>query len=75
MDIYTSTLTYEEVFARPTITTIGIEGRPALSFDGTQLYFLSTGRDGFGAQDNYVSSTRENRQLPDQQFQQNRVFG
>jgi hypothetical protein len=34
-----------------------IDARPALSFDGTELYFQSTRPGGFGAQDLY-SSTR-----------------
>jgi len=40
------------------INTAGIEGRPALSFDGKSLYFFSDGRGGFGGTDLFVS-TRE----------------
>ncbi len=42
----------------PVINTAGVEGRPALSFDGRSLYFFSDGRGGSGGTDLFVS-TRE----------------
>ena len=42
----------------PVINTAGIEGRPALSFDGRGFYFFSDGHGGSGGTDLFVS-TRE----------------
>src|SRR5439155_12125139 len=39
----------------PVVNSVGADNRPALSFDGTELYFQSTRSGGFGAQDLYVS--------------------
>jgi len=39
----------------PVVNSMGADNRPALSFDGTELYFQSTRSGGFGAQDLYVS--------------------
>ena len=48
----------EPVNLGPVINTIGIEGRPALSFDGRSLYFFSDGHGGSGSTDLFVA-TRE----------------
>jgi hypothetical protein len=49
----------------PTVNSAGNDGRPALSFMGTELYFQSTGRGGFGGQDLYVT-TREKLKNPNE---------
>jgi hypothetical protein len=41
------------------INTAGAEGRPAISFDGTRLYFFSDGRGGSGSTDLFVSTRTE----------------
>jgi len=46
------------------VNSTGADNRPALSFDGTELYFQSTRSGGFGAQDLYLS-TRTKLQEPD----------
>ena len=40
----------------PVINTAGLEGRPALSFDGRSLYFFSNGHGGSGLTDLFVST-------------------
>lgn len=40
----------------PVINTLGLEGRPALSFEGESLYFFSDGHGGFGSTDLFVST-------------------
>jgi Tol biopolymer transport system component len=42
-----------------TINTAGAEGRPAISFDGTKLYFFSDGYGGSGGTDLFVSTRTE----------------
>ena len=39
----------------PTVNTTAFDGAPALSFDGTTLYFFSTRPGGFGGNDLYVT--------------------
>ena len=39
----------------PTVNSTAIDGGAALSFDGTELYFMSNRAGGFGDQDLYVS--------------------
>jgi hypothetical protein len=41
------------------INTVGGEGRPAISFDGTRLYFFSDGHGGLGSTDLFVSTRTE----------------
>jgi hypothetical protein len=41
------------------INTAGAEGRPAISFDGTRLYFFSDGHTGSGSTDLFVSTRTE----------------
>jgi Tol biopolymer transport system component len=41
------------------INTVGIEGRPALSFDSKSLYFFSDGHGGSGSTDLFVSTRTE----------------
>jgi WD40-like Beta Propeller Repeat len=40
----------------PNVNTEALEGSPALSWDGTELYFVSARAGGFGANDLYVST-------------------
>ena len=40
----------------PVINTPGLEGRPALAFDGRSLYFFSNGHGGLGGTDLFVST-------------------
>jgi len=40
----------------PVINTVGLERRPALSFDGRSLYFFSNGHGGSGLTDLFVST-------------------
>jgi hypothetical protein len=40
----------------PTVNSTAFDGAPALSFDGTTLYFFSDRPDGFGANDLYVTT-------------------
>ncbi len=47
-----------------TVNSIAAEGRPSLSWDGTELYFMSTRAGGFGSNDIFV--TRRSKD-PDQQ--------
>ncbi len=49
----------------PLINTKGVEVRPALSFDGTSLYFHSGGRGGYGDYDLFVC-TRTKLKGPDE---------
>lgn len=42
----------------PNVNTTALEGAPALSWDGTELYFISARAGGFGGNDLYLS-TRE----------------
>ena len=44
----------------PVVNSVAIDGGPALSFDGTELYFMSNRTGGFGDQDLYVT-TRSKR--------------
>jgi Tol biopolymer transport system component len=44
------------------INSAGADNRPALSFEGTELYFQSTRSGGFGAQDLYVARRTKLRQ-------------
>jgi len=39
----------------PTVNSTAFDGAPALSFDGTTLYFFSARPGGFGANDLYVT--------------------
>jgi hypothetical protein len=48
----------------PTVNSIYFDGAPALSFDGTTLYFFSARPGGFGANDLYVT-TRTRLNGPD----------
>jgi hypothetical protein len=41
------------------VNTAGGEGRPAISFDGTRLYFYSDGHGGSGSTDLFVSTRTE----------------
>ena len=43
----------------PTVNSSFIEGGPALSFDGTELYFMSNRPGTFGGQDIFVSTRRK----------------
>jgi hypothetical protein len=40
----------------PNVNTTALEGAPALSWDGTELYFISARAGGFGGNDFYVST-------------------
>ena len=40
----------------PTVNSTAFDGAPALSFDGTTLYFFSARPGGFGANDLYVTT-------------------
>ena len=40
----------------PTVNSVSFDGAPALSFDGTTLYFFSARPGGFGANDLYVTT-------------------
>jgi hypothetical protein len=40
----------------PNVNTTALEGAPALSWDGTELYFLSGRAGGFGGNDFYLST-------------------
>jgi hypothetical protein len=42
----------------PTVNSIYFDGAPALSFDGTTLYFFSARPGGFGANDLYVTTRK-----------------
>jgi hypothetical protein len=48
----------------PVVNSAANDGRPAISFDGTELYFHSNRPGGFGALDLYVS-TRTKLKQPD----------
>src|SRR2546426_9448989 len=48
----------------PTVNSTAFDGAPALSFDGTTLYFFSARPGGFGANDLYVT-TRTRLRGPD----------
>ncbi len=45
----------------PTVNSASIDGRASLSFDGTELYFMSNRAGGSGDQDVYVSRRRKIR--------------
>ncbi len=49
----------------PILNSAGLEGRPAISFKGTSLYFMSNRPGGFGGIDLYVS-TRSKLGEPDE---------
>jgi Tol biopolymer transport system component len=40
----------------PSVNSTAMDGRPALSWDGTELYFGSTRSSGFGSGDLYLST-------------------
>jgi hypothetical protein len=42
------------------VNSIAAEGRPSLSWDGTELYFMSTRAGGFGSNDIYVTRRTKN---------------
>ncbi len=48
----------------PTVNSVSFDGAPALSFDGTTLYFFSARPGGVGANDLYVT-TRTRLGRPD----------
>lgn len=43
----------------PTVNSSSVDGRPSLSFDGTELYFMSNRPGGLGDQDIYAISRRK----------------
>ena len=57
------TKAYDEYLLRALVNSTVQDGRPALSFDGTQLYFQSPRPGGLGSFDLYVT-TRTKLQGP-----------
>lgn len=55
LDSWSTPKNLDDGFAVPVVNSAAVEGRASLSWDGTELYFMSNRAGGFGDQDVYVT--------------------